>query len=108
MDKMLLIHGDVTFYQADRIPDGLKKIDGKKGFVVEKGEGINTHALENECEIYIDEKNGRMYFKALNEPVKINHREHGLQEVASSTGISYTDLEQEFDWERMERQNTRD
>lgn len=106
MEKIILIHGDVTFYEAKAIPETAKKIEAKKGFIVEKGEGLHTHILENECEVYID--NGRMYLKETKEIPKINHEEHGLATIESPTRISYIDLEQEFDYETMEARDTAD
>ena len=108
MDKLLLIHGDVGFYQADAIPQRAKKINVSKNFVIQHGESGHTHTLENECEVYIDEEISRMYFKETTEPVKVNHEEHGLQEVISPTKISYVDIEQEYDHETEEARMSRD
>ena len=108
MNKIILIHGDVTFYQAQSIPETARKVKVDKGFIVEKGEGMHTHVLENECEVYIDDSTGRMYFKETTEIPKINHEEHGIAEIKSPTKIAYKDLEQEFDYESMETRNTQD
>ena len=53
MDKIVLIHGDVTIYETNSIPATAKKVCWKKGFVVERGEGVHTHILENECDDFI-------------------------------------------------------
>src|SRR3990167_1489306 len=106
MDKIVMIHGDVTLYEVKEIPATAKKVEWKPGFILEKGEGANTHTIENDCDIYIDEVTGRMYLKQKAEPIQINHEEHGLQTL--ELGIYRKDLEQEFDYESMEARNTRD
>ena len=108
MEKIVLIHGDVTIYETSSIPATAKKVSWKKGFVVERGEGVHTHVLENECEVYVDETTGRMYFKQLEEAPQVNHEEHGLRTIKTDTGISYTDLERVFDYEDMEARNVID
>lgn len=106
MEKIVLCHGDVTLYEAKEIPTTAKRIPWHKGFILEKGEGVNTHTIENECDIYLDERTGRMYLKETTAPIEINHEEHGLQTIPAK--IVYKDLEQEFDYENMESRNTRD
>lgn len=106
MEKIVLCHGDVTLYEAKEIPATAKKLEWKKGFILEKGKGAHTHTIENECEIYLDEKNGRMYLRELSSPIEINHEEHGLKTIPAK--IVYKDLEQEFDYEIMESRNTKD
>ena len=108
MDKIVLCHGDVTLYETSSIPKTAKKIEWKKDFILEKGEGINTHTIENECEIYIDETTGRMYLKEISEPIKVNHKEHGLQTIKSPSRIVYKDLEREFDYYLEESRNVSD
>lgn len=106
MEKIVIIHGDVTLYEVTEIPATAKRIPWNKGFILEKGEGAHTHTIENECEIYLDEATGRMYLKELSAPIQINHEEHGVQTIPAK--IVYKDLEQEFDYESMEAINTRD
>ena len=108
MNKVVMCHGDVTLYEAQSIPKTAKKIDWKPSFVLEKGEGVHTHTIENECEIYLDEVSGRMYLKEIGEKIKIDHEEHKIQTIKSDTGIVYKEIEQEFDYESMEARNTRD
>ena len=108
MDRIAIIHGDVTLYEAKEIPATAKKIKWKPGFVLEHGESGHTHTIENECEIYQDEATGRMYLKEGTESISINHQEHGFKTVPTRTGIVYKELEQEFDYETMEAKNTRD
>lgn len=108
MDKIVLIHGDVSLYVVNEIPKTAKKVKWVPGFILEKGEGVNTHTIENECEIYIDKVSGRMFLKEILKPILVNHQEHGLQEIYSPTKIVYKDIEREFDYESMEARNTRD
>ena len=103
MDRIAIIHGDVTLYEAKEIPATAKKVEWKPGFILEKGEGVHTHTIESECEIYED--NGSMFLR-VSQPIQINHEEHGLQTL--EPGIYRKDLEQEFDYEAMEARNTRD
>lgn len=52
MRKITNIYGDVTLYEVTEIPKGAKKLKWKKGFILEKGKGVHTHTIEDECEIY--------------------------------------------------------
>ena len=54
MKKIIGQHGDVVLYQANNIPKTAKRIKWQKGFILEKGEGVHTHTIETECEIYLD------------------------------------------------------
>lgn len=100
MERIVLIHGDVTFYEADSIPATAKKVKFKKGFVVERGEGVNLHTLETECEIYVD--GDIMYFKELDTPISVNHTEHGFKTAKTKTGIIKKRLERVWDYESEE------
>jgi len=103
MEKIILIHGDVSLYEAKEIPKDAKKLKWHKGFIIEKGEGVHTHTIEDECEIY--EKDGALYLK-IDKPVEIDHEEHGKQTL--EPGIYRKDSEQEFNYEDMEIRNTQD
>jgi len=78
----------------------------EKGFVIEKGEGVHTHTLESDCDIFIDEKSGRIFLKG--DKIEVAHEEHGKQTIESDTGIVYKDLERVFDYEEMESRNVID
>ena len=108
MDRIVLIHGDVTLKETKSIPETAKKVDWKKGFVLERGEGPHTHTIETECDIFIDEKSGRMYLRQKEDSIKINHEEHGLQTIQTGTGIVYKEIEREWDYEMEESRMTRD
>ena len=103
MNKIENIHGDVTLTEVKSIPLGAKKIKWQKGFVLERGEGIHTHVIEDKCEIY--EKDGIMYLKN-DTPIKINHEEHGVQII--DPGIHRKNIERVFDYEEMEDRNVQD
>ncbi len=108
MDKIVMIHGDVTIYETTSIPATAKKIAWKPGFILEKGEGVNTHTIETICDIYLDEITGRMYLKEKSEAIQVNHQEHGVKTIHTKTGIVYKDIEQEWDYETEEARGTRD
>uniref|UniRef100_A0A6M3ITL2 Uncharacterized protein n=1 Tax=viral metagenome TaxID=1070528 RepID=A0A6M3ITL2_9ZZZZ len=103
MEKAVLFHGDCTLYKVDSIPAKAKELKWVKGFVLEKGEGVHTHTIEDECGLY--EVDGVLYLK-VETPIHINHEEHGLQTL--EPGLYRKDLEREFDYEDMEARNTRD
>ena len=52
MKKITNIHGDVTLVKVNSIPKDAKKIQWEKGFILERGEGVHTHIIEDKCEIY--------------------------------------------------------
>jgi hypothetical protein len=106
MNKISLIHGDVTFVDVNEIPKKAKKVKWEKGFVIEKGEGVHTHTLENECEVWKDDK--YIYLKQLDKPVQVNHEEHGLQTIKTNTGIVRKEIERVFDYEEMEARRVMD
>ncbi len=106
MEKIVNIHGDVTLIEVNSIPEGAKKIKWYQGFILEKGEGVNIHTIENECEIY--EKDGVMYYKEITEPIRIDHKEHGLQTIKTKTGIVKKEIEREYDYETKEARQTLD
>ena len=103
MKKAVAQHGDVIFYRGDKIPEGAKRIRTYKGFIIEKGEGVNTHTLMEEVEAYI--KDGILWFKS-DVPFHVNHIEHGIEEIP--TGINYKEKEREIDNEEMEARRTED
>lgn len=103
MNKIFAIHGDVTLIKLDKLPEGLKRLEWQKGFVLERGEGVHTHTIEDECEIY--EENGTLYLKVSN-PIKIDHEEHGVEII--EPGIYRKEIEQVFDYEEMESRRVMD
>ena len=101
--KITNIHGDVFLVKENKLPKGAKQLKWHKGFILERGEGVNTHTIEDECEVY--EKDGIMYLK-VDSPIKIDHEEHGVQIV--EPGIYRKEIEREFDYEEMETRNVQD
>ena len=97
MKKITNIHGDVSLVKVNAIPEGAKQVQWERGFILERGEGIHTHVIEDKCEIY--EKDGTMYLK-VDSPVKINHEEHGIQTL--EPGIYKKEIERVFSYEEME------
>ena len=91
-------------FRADALPEKFVGKKVKPGFVVEKGEGVNTHTIvEGDCEF--DIVDGVLWLK-VNTPTKIDHEEHHEQTLAP--GIVYKEIENEFDYEEMESRKTLD
>lgn len=98
-------HGDILIKQIDSIPGGLKKLEVKKGFVIERGEGIHEHQLiAGDMDIWVDVQ-GNMYLKA-NTPCTIDHEEHGKQIIEIGTYKKI--IEREWDYETEEARKTQD
>lgn len=73
MKKLVAFHGEVVPVQIERLPEGLKKVQPKNGYVVVGESEVtgNDHRVcvkEREVEFY--EKNGVLYMKNL-QPVEI-------------------------------------
>ena len=103
MEKVTNQHGDVVLVKINLIPKDAKKLQWHKGFILEKGEGVHTHTIEGECEIY--EKEGTMYLK-VNSPVRLDHEEHGTQTL--EPGIYKKEIERVFSYEDMEARKVQD
>jgi hypothetical protein len=107
MEKILHQHGDLILKETSVIPRGAKKIKVPRIFVVEKGEGVNTHVITDTEQIKVYEKDDVLYFKTGIEPVKLTHQEHGTQ-VLEPDKIYKKVIEREFDYESMEARFTQD
>jgi hypothetical protein len=103
MKKIYGIHGDVTLVKVLKLPTGVKPIKYVKNFILEKGEGVHTHIIESQCELY--EVNGVMYLKSDKEII-LNHEEHGMQVL--EPGIYRKEMERAFDYEDMEAKQVQD
>lgn len=101
--KITNIHGDVTLVKVNSIPENAKQIKWNKNFVLERGEGVHTHIIKDECQIY--EYNEVMYLKVDNQ-IEIDHEEHGVQII--EPGIYRKDMERVFDYEDMEERQVID
>ena len=97
MKKVYGIHGDVTLVKINELPKGLNQIKFVKDFVLERGEGVHTHIVKDECELF--EKDGVIYLKA-DEQIRLDHEEHGVQVL--EPGIYRKEMERNFDYEEME------
>lgn len=99
MEKIYAQHGDVILYKVNEMPVTAKFIGkAKKGYIIEKGEGVHTHTLkEGDMDVYED--NDVLYFKC-NSPCEIDHEEHHIQTI--QPGIVRKVIEREYDYETEE------
>jgi hypothetical protein len=111
MKKCKFQHGDVIFLKIDKIPEGYKKIEINENFVVEKGEGFNTHVLNkvNGCVAYKNDF-GNLLLEIKNLPETkmpyLDHEEHGIKKFMP--GIYVKEIENEYDAEKDEAFKTQD
>ena len=115
MKKISCQHGDLIVEVIGSIPTEAKKVSleqGGRGLIIERGEGSNTHVLEAEsmselCGL-IDcyELKGELYFRVKKGTIKLTHEEHGTQIL--KPGIYKKNIEQVFDYEKMESEKVRD
>lgn len=99
MNKITNQHGDLLFVGVNEIPKEAKKIQIEKGYILERGEGIHTHILEDIEGVEVFEANGEIYVR-VKTPVKINHEEHGIQIL--QPGIHKKRIERVWDYEKEE------
>lgn len=104
MNKIALVHGDVTFVEVSGIPKTAKRVGSGAGYVVEKGEGVNTHVLESDAEVYMD--GDTMYLCKGSEPIKVGHEEHGTQVVPAK--FVRVVIERVYDYESEEARRVKD
>jgi hypothetical protein len=102
--KVFIQQGDVIL-KSCAIPASAKRIKIGSSFIVEKGEGANTHIVNEVENIEAYEDNGTLYLK-VNEPVKLSHEEHGTQVL--EVGTYKKVIEREFSYEEMEARKTQD
>lgn len=102
--KIFIQQGDVILKNAV-IPNTAKKLKLGSRFIVEKGEGANTHMITEVEKIEAYEDNGTLYLK-VNEPVKLSHEEHGTQVL--EIGTYKKEIEREWDYESEEARKTQD
>ena len=89
-------HGDVLFVAIDTIPEEAVSVEATNGFVVERGEGVHEHTIEDVSGVEILTIGDRMFLR-VSEPTTITHEEHGPQVIAP--GLYEKDIEQVFDYE---------
>ena len=115
MKKISFQHGDIVLEQVSSIPAEAKKVSleqGSKGLIIERGEGVHLHQLESEtmndlCDLVeCYELKGELYFRVKKGTIKLTHEEHGTQIIKK--GIYKKNIEQVFDYEKMESEKVRD
>lgn len=100
MNKVKNQHGDLLLVEVEKIPKTAQKINKlKKGYILEKGEGIHTHILEDVEGVEVYEDKDDIYVCVSNS-ARINHEEHGIQTL--KPGIYKKRVERVFDYEKME------
>lgn len=100
MEKINNQHGDLFLIEVFEIPQSAKKVkDLQKGYVLERGEGIHTHILEDIEGVEVFEDKGDIYVRVSKE-VRINHEEHGIQIL--KPGIHKKGIERCYDYEKEE------
>lgn len=105
MEKLTNQHGDLLFVEVSEIPKTAKKLEISKGFILERGEGVHTHVLEDIDGVEVFEDKGEIYVR-VSKQVRINHEEHGVQIL--EPGIKKKRIERCFDYETMEARNVID
>ena len=106
MEKIYFQQGDVIGVEVDSIPKTAKRIEAKGRFIVEKGEGVNTHELLNAEKFEIYQEGDTLYLKALEQDA-LWHTEHGTQ-VITPGKIIRRRIEREWDYEAEEARKTLD
>jgi len=105
MEKITNQHGDLLFSKVKEIPKGARELKIKKGFILEKGEGVHTHVLEDVEGIKVYEHEGNTYIR-VGKQARINHEEHGCQVV--QPGIYKKRIERVWDYEKEESRKVLD
>lgn len=99
-------HGDLVLQEVKNVPTELKWKKAKKGFVIEKGEGVHLHTTIDDCEIA--EKDGVLYLRDIPGcQFGVDHEEHGNM-VITPGKVYRKGIELEYDAEADEARQTRD
>lgn len=98
-------HGDFLLLKSDEFPVGANRMEVVRGFVLERGEGVHTHVLEDIEGVEIAEKDGDIYVR-VDRPTRINHEEHGVQVL--KPGTYKKSVERVWDYETEEARSTID
>ena len=96
MHKVINQHGDVLLVSLKDVPKDAVEVKTKNGFVVERGEGVHEHVIEDMSGVKIFTIGDRM-FLSVEKQATITHEEHGKQVIAP--GIYEKDIERVFDYE---------
>ena len=105
MKKAKYQHGDVVLFSIDSIPKTAIKRNLVEKLVVEKGEGVNTHVINDIANIELLEDNDTMYLNVLRE-LDIDHEEHG--KITIEPGFYVKEIERQFDYEKEIERNVID
>ena len=78
MNKVRNQHGDVIMALVDEIPKDAKQLKINNGWVLEHGEGVHTHCIDDVSGVKVYEKNGEIYV-SVDKSISLSHEEHGIQ-----------------------------
>jgi len=108
--KIYLQQGDVILYQVDTVPTKAKEVEIiSDSFVVEKGEGVNTHELRKkglQRAVSVYETENECFFQVKQE-VELFHKEHGVFVLEPNMTLM-KQKEREWDYEKEESRLTMD
>ena len=103
--KVAYQQGDVILKKVEQLPKGVMKVSVSSQLIVERGEGVNTHCINDTDKVEVYDKDGVMYLK-VTEPVNLVHEEHGIIEIFP--GLYEKVKEREFDYDTEEARNVLD
>lgn len=106
MKKIINQHGDLIFEECPEIPENAHRVEIKKGYVLERGEGVHTHTLEDVEGVEVFE-NGQDIFIRVTKNARIDHEEHGIQNLVPGK-IYRKSIERVWDYETQEARMTLD
>jgi len=97
MKNLAILHGDVGLIPTSKLPENLKKLKTKNGFVVRHGESGHRHTLTidkpSDVDIYLDEATGYHVFN-IHKAISISHEEH--KTLTIEPGIFIEKAEREY------------
>lgn len=99
MEKIANQHGDVFLVLIDEIPLGAKEIKINNGWVLERGEGVHTHCIDDISGVKVYEKDGDIFVQ-VDKATTLSHEEHGVQIL--QPGIHKKKVERVWDYEKEE------
>jgi len=102
MNKKVEIQQGDCILVEDTIPENAKPIKTGKSHILLRGEGVNTHVIEGDFDLY--ELNGTLYMSV--RTGKLVHEEHGVVTVPKKTYRRV--IEREYDYEEREARNVED
>ena len=106
MIKLHTQQGDCLLELVTTVPKTAKQIKLDGNLIVLRGEGVNTHTIEDVSGVEAYEQDGVMYLKT-SKPVKLVHAEHGTTTLEPNK-IYKRVIEREWDYFAEESRQTRD